>query len=479
MRNEKESPSKGVHRKLLRELNRQRLCYLDSKSGKWKCLTYVTPPKLNSSTIQLKLKGTPGPILTLPYPFQVSKLIAYCYGLGLGAAYWARGLHYRVQRHELSRLKQFGKAIGITPKVIVKLRGRKPQDKERHRRYFREYKVQFPRVVLKFFNAIAGTTSEFYRLPRIPQWLSIPLQKTILSGYLNSKRTHVVFKSHGILSARCTITIRSDIPENGHHPALEFLQQIRELLSLAGVKTVQTHGYKNGRGTQVHRLHAYAPSVIRLQEEFEITQVKFLALQALLSKCQYESTIRQLFNLVWKRGIIHDPCGNETIIEHGFEELHYIILGYLYHLTTSSKDPVVEYTRFEEVFDYSSSVIHKTLYDLEEWGFVSMYMNEKHKEFYQASERYLQRAVYVINRQITTFEQHPSQETGEYQFQCRCGEVMDYLEALTSNNEWKCPHCGGNALTPVSNINYYPQQVATWKAQVTQIEYIIRSKGVI
>ncbi|MHC1591234.1 MAG: hypothetical protein ACXQS8_04055 [Candidatus Helarchaeales archaeon] len=421
-------------KRFITELSRRKFQFFDHETKKWKSFFPNKMPDVKGNEITIRLKTIPSQSMTLTFPFQLTESLAYLFGICMGSALWSKQFLIKVQRSELERIQDVAKAINIPLEIIPHERGRKTYKKERHRRYFREYVVKFPQILLQLFNSIAGTKEDFYRTPKIPCHLPPKMQKAIFSGYFNSKRTSILFKHDCTIHGKCTITVKGSKYANQHDPVPIFLLQIQDFLTRHEIKSFLTKYEHDSKETITCRLHVYSSEILKLQRVFNIQKTKFLAFAALNEHFLKDKTIRRF------------------ISELQFSELHLILLGYSAHLTFKENVGSFAYTRFEEVFDYSSSVIRSALYQLQDHGFIVGFMNERRKEFYRLSDKYLIKA-------RTRKEEHQKKHLDDVKcqqfalmFECQsCFQIIDFLNALTDAKTFECPHCHGTTLSPLSN----------------------------
>ncbi|MHA1144776.1 MAG: zinc ribbon domain-containing protein [Candidatus Helarchaeota archaeon] len=436
MKRENNDQTTAVEKRLTIELSRQGFQYYNSEKDKWTSFFPNLMPKVKERMIKVRLKENPGTILTLPFPLTVTPTMAYMLGLCLGNALWSKQFIIRVQHRQLALIESFSRSLNISFNVSHHDRGRKTYKKARHRRYFREYIITFPLILCKLFNAIMGSRKTFYRTPRIPEYLPITLQEKILSGYFNSKRVFVMFKNNRIFQGKCTITVRAMKVRNQHDPAQNFLRQIQDFLSYNDIKSSLTKYELNASGIVTCRLHLYASAVLRFQQAFRVQQAKFLALQALNAyKLKY-------------------PILQRILHHHDCSELELILLGFACYLKMKHGLDEFAYSRFEDVLDYSSSAIRQALYRLQDKGFIVGFMDDRHKEFYRLSDRFLTLAMVLVNsrhRNKSLNENGSSRHA--FDFQCQnCFHVVDYLTALTDAKNFECPSCHGKELIPLNVV---------------------------
>lgn len=318
-------------------LNNCRARYL-TPNNKWNLIFPHCPIKVNDDYINIRFsKYNWAGVMRVSYPFQISDVTAYMFGLILGSARRQKNsLILSVDTEHIAKIEDFCNQFNVTPKIVkINTKSENCYNKD-YNRYFNWAMAYIPNSIFQYMKSLG---LNIYK-PKIPTYFTPHQKHLVISGYLNSKKTVLLHHCTSSLYLKVQIHIRSQAVQN--HSVTDFgLQILNDLKKYTIISKLE----KNKFDSIITVSHANIP---KFQEQFNILRPQIKIRAKFIERCQKNPHITRTINL------------------YKFNTLQLTILEIAFYYFYQKKTSEIAYTHFEELLTCDSDTIKKCLIDFQE-----------------------------------------------------------------------------------------------------------------
>ncbi|MBD3229728.1 MAG: hypothetical protein GF329_16220 [Candidatus Lokiarchaeota archaeon] len=348
--------------------------------------------------------------------------LGYFYGLSFGSRYSSsKEFILSLELLQFKRVKSFLDKYDIKYKYKTVKRKRKKYNSKPSPFYYQ--KIILTIFAKKSFEKYLKAFDIYFRVLNLSK-VNDEMKIGIITGLFDSKRTNFNFRNN-----KNGIHERITLDTTDLNVEKEFLNALHGILKAFGIHST----------TSKDKLRIYGKDNLTLFFKiFNLSKIKAIALKEVLQ-------LRCL-----------EPCFTKIINYYPINNFDLTILGYILH-KISKNNTDIRIFEILRAFRISCNMVRKSLYKLNEFGFINYYKDKVNREFISFSDKVVTNTVKELKRRLR--EQEKLEE--ENLLECSvCGRIFKFIECF--DFDFQCPKCGcKDLINPKTKVSIQTKRVLT------------------